>query len=76
MNAVESSDSKTKLEEETRDANTCMALGVGVGSLGAGAAAIAGAACPLCIIIAPALIGVGALKRISLNRTPKDSKPK
>ena len=52
-----------KINEDKRDANTCMALGVGVGALGAASAALAGAVCPLCIFIAPGLVGVGAYKR-------------
>lgn len=49
--------------KEKKDANTCMALGVGVGALGAASAALSGAVCPLCIFIAPGLLGYGAYKR-------------
>lgn len=45
------------------DANTCMALGAGVGALGLVTAAAAGATCPLCVVVAPGLIGYGAYKR-------------
>ena len=63
---------KAKMEEkpsvvegskDKKDANTCMALGVGVGALGAASAALSGAVCPLCIFIAPGLVGFGAYKR-------------
>lgn len=50
-------------DKERRDANTCMALGAGVGVLGSASAAITGAMCPLCIFVAPGLIGYGAYKR-------------
>jgi hypothetical protein len=50
-------------KNEKKDANVCMALGAGVGTLGAISAAITGAVCPLCIFVAPGLLGVGAYKR-------------
>ncbi len=49
--------------KEKNDANVCMALGAGVGTLGAVSAAITGAVCPLCLFVAPGLLGVGAYKR-------------
>ncbi len=45
------------------DANTCIALGTGVGIFGVGSALLTGATCPLCYVIAPALIGVGFLTK-------------
>ena len=51
------------INRDKKDANTCMALGAGVGILGAASAALAGAVCPLCIFIAPGLVGYGAYKR-------------
>lgn len=50
-------------ESEKKDAEVCMALGAGVGLLGAASAAMVGAVCPLCVIVAPGLIGYGAIKR-------------
>lgn len=52
-----------EIDRDKKDANTCMALGAGVGILGAASAALAGAVCPLCIFIAPGLVGYGAYKR-------------
>lgn len=52
-------------DAEIRDANTYMAFGAGLGALGTGAALLAGATCPLCVVIAPAMFGVGAWKRIA-----------
>lgn len=63
-----------ELKKEKRDANTCMALGAGVGVLGVTSAAVTGALCPLCIIVAPALIGVGAFKRWRSEKKPGDLK--
>jgi len=57
---------ETASEETVRDkkeANTCMALGAGVGILGGAAAPLTGAVCPLCIFIAPGLVGYGAYRR-------------
>ncbi len=56
--------------DELRDANSCMAMGAGLGVVGAGTALLAGATCPLCIVLAPALIGVGAWKRFVTSRRP------
>ncbi len=55
--------SEESIKKNKREANTCMALGVGVGALGTASAALAGAVCPLCIVIAPGLVGYGAYKR-------------
>ncbi len=54
---------ESKAEKDRREGNTCIALGAGVGALGAISAAITGALCPLCIFVAPGLVGVGAIKR-------------
>lgn len=53
---------------ELREANSCMALGAGLGAVGTGTALLAGATCPLCIVIAPALFGLGVWKRFATNR--------
>jgi hypothetical protein len=44
--------------------NTEIIAGSGLGLLAAGEAAIGAAICPLCIIGAPILIGIGAIKKI------------
>jgi len=46
-----------------REANLCMALGAGVGLMGVAGALTAGAVCPLCVVVAPGLIGYGAYMR-------------
>lgn len=38
-------------------------FGVGVGAFGAGSLALLGATCPLCFFVAPAMVGVGIVKR-------------
>lgn len=56
-------------DAEKKDATTCIGLGVGVGALGAASAALSGVVCPLCVFIAPGLVGYGAYKRWSVGRT-------
>lgn len=43
-------------------------LGAGVGIYGAAAFIATGAVCPTCIVLAPALLGYGAYKRVKFNR--------
>lgn len=40
-----------------------MLAGVGIGVLGVVSAALGGAVCPVCVIAAPALVAVGAVRR-------------
>lgn len=40
----------------------------GVGVYGTGYFAVTGAMCPACVVIIPALVGVGAYKRIRYNK--------
>jgi hypothetical protein len=60
--------SRDEAGEERRDANAMIAGGVGVGALGAVLAALGGAVCPVCVVAAPALVGVGAFKRWRARR--------
>lgn len=54
-------------KEELRDANSCIAFGASLGAVGTGTALLAGATCPLCVVLAPALIGYGVWKRLSVD---------
>jgi hypothetical protein len=47
---------------EQREAGTCIALGAGVGVLGAASALTGAALCPICVVVAPGLIGLGIFK--------------
>ncbi|MCA9055681.1 MAG: hypothetical protein KDA75_17695 [Planctomycetaceae bacterium] len=60
-------------EQQLHDANTCMALGAGLGAFGTGAGMLVGATCPICVVLAPALIGVGAVKRWTASRMRPDT---
>lgn len=55
-------------QEELREANSCLTLGAGLGVVSTTTAFLAGATCPLCVVLAPALIGVGAWKRYRIRR--------
>ena len=64
----EKKDQTTSPEAKVKEANTVIAIGAGVGALGAGAALLGGALCPLCIFIAPGLVGLGVVQRIRAGR--------
>ena len=55
-------------EDAVTEANQYIAMGVGVGGFGAGAALLLGAVCPICVVAAPGLIGLGLLKRHSAGK--------
>ena len=54
------------------DGNKCLAIGTGVGVLGAAGAIIGGALCPLCVVVAPGIIGVGAYSKWKAKRLKKN----
>lgn len=62
--------SKTDKDNETlsqetmqREANICIASGLGLGVLSATTAAVIGTICPLCYIVAPALVVTGIVRK-------------
>lgn len=57
-------------EAEARDAHSMIAAGVGMTALAAVEIA-AGSVCPVCVVAAPALLGVGAYKRWRARRMMK-----
>ena len=63
-----SNPNKASNAELKREGNLCLAMGSGVGALGIASAVLAGAVCPLCYIVPPALIGIGALRRYQAGR--------
>lgn len=54
---------KDGARSEPRESTRLMAAGAGIGALGVVTAAVGAAACPVCVIAAPAFIGVGLYKR-------------
>ncbi len=61
----------TEPRNDQEEAHTCIALGAGVGLLGATSAALTGAFCPLCVVVAPGLIGYGAYKKWKSSSVPR-----
>lgn len=57
-------------QEERRDAHALILSGAGIGVFGAVAAAIGGAVCPVCVVAAPALVGLGVYRRWQARRPP------
>lgn len=55
-------------DRKTSDANTMLLGGLGIGAFGLVSAAIGGAVCPVCVVAAPALLGIGAFKRWKEHR--------
>ena len=62
-------------EGEVLDAKTCLIAGAGVGAFGAASALTVGAVCPLCIVAAPALLGIGAFKHYRRRRAKRNQRP-
>lgn len=55
-------------EQQKKEGEGHIKFGVGVGLFGAGSLAIIGATCPLCFVVAPAMVGLGAVKRHRAKR--------
>ena len=51
-------------QQEMFSANELLAGGAGLGVVGAATTLLAGAACPLCVVGAPALLAAGAVKKL------------
>ncbi len=47
-------------------------FGAGVGIFGAASLAVIGATCPLCFFVAPAMVGVGIVKRERAKRAMRE----
>jgi hypothetical protein len=60
--------SEQQIQQELRDAGSCLAMGAGVGTLGTASALLLGATCPICVVMAPALIGMGLVKGYAARR--------
>ena len=62
---------ETPIDEACASANNLLAAGASAGAVGTAGLLITGAACPLCIIATPVLLGVGLVKRLSAKRKQK-----
>lgn len=62
---------KTKTTRDAmKEGNECIAMGLGLGGFGAGTLLAFGATCPLCVVAAPGLIGLGLYKRLTAKGAP------
>lgn len=52
-----------------KEGNQLLGLGLGVGAWGAASGVLLGAVCPVCVVAAPALVGVGLLRRWQAGRS-------
>jgi hypothetical protein len=57
--------------EELKNAHAALAMGAGVGAVGTISAVLIGATCPICVVMAPALIGMGLVKGYAAKRKLK-----
>lgn len=60
--------SKQLASDELCEAKAAIAIGAGVGVIGTVSAVLIGATCPICMVMAPALIGTGLLKGYSAKK--------
>ena len=58
-----------------KEGNQLLGLGLGVGAWGAASGLLLGAVCPVCLVAAPALVGVGLARRWQAARGPVDGGP-
>lgn len=56
-------ETSTEKSPAEKEANKVIAIGTGVGAMGIGTTLLAGITCPLCVVIAPGLIGLGLFQR-------------
>ena len=55
--------SDTARKPAHRESTELLAMGAGVAAMGAITAIVGAAACPLCVVTAPTLVGIGLYKR-------------
>ena len=59
---TEAGNDKQLIQQQLSDAGSCLAMGAGVGTVGTASALLLGATCPICVVMTPALIGIGLVK--------------
>lgn len=60
---------------ERQEANQLMVGGVAIGAMGLAGTALLGATCPVCVVAAPAMLGLGAYKRWRSRDQKSDTEP-
>jgi hypothetical protein len=61
-------------QESSAEANTLLLGGVGIAAIGIAGAIVGAAVCPVCVVAAPALLGLGAMRKIQAARRRASSK--
>lgn len=61
---------KAKLPLDKAEANSLITGGLGIGAFGVASATLLGAVCPVCVVAAPAMVGVGLYKRYKARDLP------
>lgn len=68
-----------KKDEETgtdrnAEANSLIASGAGIAAIGIAGAMVSGAVCPVCVVAAPALLGLGAVRKLRAAKRRAEAK--
>jgi len=69
--ASKNEERKQQAIQELKDARATLAMGAGVGTIGTASAILLGATCPICVVMAPALIGMGLIKSYAAKKKLK-----
>ena len=72
QSTADSVEKSSKNDAHSEKGTTELLFGAGVGTYGTAAFLTTGFACPACMILTPALIGVGAYKRIKFNKSKQN----
>jgi len=67
----ENGERKQQAIHDLKDARAAIAMGAGVGTIGTASAILLGATCPICVVMAPALIGIGLIKGYAARKILK-----
>jgi hypothetical protein len=65
----------TDRKPEPRESTKYLTMGLGVGAIGAVGAIVGAAACPVCIVATPALLGLGLYKRWKEREAAREVAP-
>jgi hypothetical protein len=57
-----------RTKEDNNEANAMLAGGAAIAAIGIAGAIVGGAVCPVCVVAAPALLGIGAARKIRAAR--------
>ena len=69
--ASKSEERKQHAIHDLKDARAAIAMGAGVGTIGTASAILLGATSPICVVMAPALIGIGLIKGYAAKKKLK-----